>query len=126
MKVWKVVNSKLQSCIVERGALIQYGIGVWSKPPDILAKNGYYITCFKTKKDADSFISATLTYSKDFVIFQAEAKHIIYDTYPPRLDAGEVSAGNLSLIIWQTTIWPKGTLMCKELMLIRPIKGSEK
>ena len=77
---WKILDNG-KSYIADEEASVAYPLGKWVKAPRWLAKKGYYLTVFRTKKDAMAFMAASSEGSKQS-LKKCYARGIIKDIQP--------------------------------------------
>ena len=119
VKVYKVVfrgeHGELRSILAYGDAEVVYTPNKWVEAPRWLAKEGYYLTAFKTIEDALDFVDGV---SLRFEIWEAEAQGII-KKLPNPCDIDSLADRKLVPLKLE---WPRGTIMCQRLRLIRRVK----
>jgi len=119
-KVYKVVerlsDGKLVSPVAYGAAEVIYVPGKWVQAPEWLQKLGYHLTAFINYMDACTF-AENLWQARFLEIWLAEAKGIL-ERLPPTKDLASLAYGGLE---GEGVGWPKGTIMCKALKLLRKV-----
>ena len=106
--IWKATN---ESCVVEGMAAVKYKQGMWVSAPDWLAKQGYWLTCFETFAQASQFKCNEVL----FAVWECRAREIkrqLPQVYEPL----NLSRGRM---LYPGDQWPKGTIMAKQLKLVK-------
>ncbi len=117
--VYKVIWHDRRSCIVEGRATVNYCPKVWARPPNWLYGQGYWLTCFETLRQAKRF-KAELGKSSWSEIWQCCAKGIKKEL-PPICAIGPLDYGQLYRPTDTNWDWPEGTIMARELKLVRRV-----
>lgn len=112
MIVWKVTNSRNKSAVACRKAVVQYKIGKSVKAPEWLAEQGYHLFAYRRLKDAKREIVDGER------IYKAEGKNTT-KKLPLFCNFFKIDDGILK--IHKYFIFPKGTIMCKEITLLKEI-----
>ncbi len=113
---YKITNKELGSYMAKNKAYIQYKIREFVTAPDWLAKQGYYLLVFDSlehaKNECCSFNDKIWKCEVRDIQKNLPCCHYIY----------EVSKGFLPKNKTNIITWPKGTIMAKEVKLIKEIK----
>ena len=125
----KVGPERLISAMNPKPFRTTYKIGERVKAPDFLAEKGYHLLAFSNEQDAYHFLYR-MWMSKGKV-FEAEGTDLII-SIPLFLDTsrwdngwGKALEDDLLWMIDEHTVsdgWPKGTLMFKEITLLKELK----
>ena len=120
MRVYKVVERQgreLRSAVAYGMAKVIYK-REWVEAPEWLAEQGYHLTAFKSLEDAVRFRNV---YSlNDAEVWEAEADGVT-DNLPCIASVNLLSIGRIvSNSVYPG--WPKGTVMCKRLKLVRRVE----
>jgi len=109
--VYEIIDGNLMSCVAGGKAQVEYKINEWAKAPKWLADKGYHLCVFKTKKDM---------FESGFIgrYFIVEIKNKI-KKLPKFCNAADIHHG---IIIENDRDWPEGTVMAKQVKLIREVK----
>ena len=102
-------------CIRDR---VVYTPNEWVAAPDWLRKHNYHLTAFTKYDDAYVFAKKVINV-KPFEIWLAEAKEVL-EKLPPSRYMLLLAQGKLGEYTWDS--WPKGTVMCKALKLVKKLK----
>jgi len=122
MKIYKVVHvdkDGLESAILHNSWLnTQYKIGEYVSAPRHAIANGYYLTAFKTLKDAITFAQR----SKYLRIYKAEGQEQI-SPLPPMCNLEKLMSRKEFLPgLYRYYFWPWNTVMFKKIKLLEEVK----
>jgi hypothetical protein len=134
IKVYKVLyRSDWHSLVASGKALTHYSQDHWTRAPRWLAKNGYHLICFLSLRDALQFMNR-MEYKRGrtMVIWEAEA-HSVTFALPSICNLYHLHDGHfkpnpssiLGASILGAGFWPSGTLMAKEIRLIRKVEEDD-
>lgn len=94
--------------------MVTYGTGKFAKAPEWLREWGYHLTAFDTLEHARACMK--YSYSKHFEMWEAEGKDRV-----KRLEMFRPEFLSDGVLYSVNGIWPKGTMMFKEIKLIRRV-----
>ena len=119
--VYKIVGldgeNNLSSLIVFGKARKTYEPGIAHRAPKWLAGMGYHLIAFDRLENALHFTRKWRNAS--FRIWECEATGVFGDL-PKPLSQFDLCEGKI--ILPATGLWPRGTVMCKTLKLVREVK----
>ena len=118
--VYKLIHldaaSKRTSWLVLGKASKFYEPGVTHRAPKWLAVESYHLTAFDSLANLKYFTDGFYSYC--YEIWECEATGV-FDDLPKLCEPLFLQDGKL---IKKSSLWPKGTVMCKTLKLIRKVK----
>jgi hypothetical protein len=117
-KYYKVVldmGDDLLSCWVDGKAQVEYKINKWVSAPNWLTDKGYHLCVFKSLKVAKIYLLVVIPRC---CIFECEVKGI-KTKLPIMLGVDNLMNGEFYPICNK---WPQGTVMAKQVKLIREVK----
>ena len=125
----KIRPKRLISVISPEPFRTTYKIGERVKAPDFLAEKGYHLLAFSNEQDAYHFVYRV--WMSKGRVFEAEGTDLVI-SIPLFLDTSwwdngwkKSNADDLLWMIDEHTVsdgWPKGTLMFKEITLLKELK----
>lgn len=122
MLAYKVVRRSLYgnfaSCIVRGVGEVTYRIGKKAKAPQWLADQGYHLLVFESFAAASKWMTRAST--STILIVRINKKDIIPSIPPPLLPPTGVWIVKLGSASGE--VWPEGTLMVKELIVLGELK----
>lgn len=125
-KAYKVVSElpsgELVSVDAGHDARCKYGVGVITKAPSYLAKGGYKLLVFSTKKEALDFCMGVANRH----VYLAWGTGVRY-RLPARLHSCVYERRNrisFSNPLWELK-WPSGTIMCDSIELVERVDDQE-
>jgi hypothetical protein len=123
-KIVKRVNGKLVSITASGKAKVQYKPGEWTYPPEWLKDKGYDLFAFSKLQYAIDFYQhhyyRYMYNLRNFQFWEAQSKVISLPT-KRRLDLFSLNNGEINILAPKE--WPKGTVCCPELKLLKQVKG---
>jgi len=122
MRGYKVVRrtdlGELVSARIGIPARVIYKPGKWVKAPRWLAKKSYHLTFFIRLKDAQRFLPNKKTkWMEKYEIWECDWKGLLKEV-PPLCVTHKLERG---IFIRVGSYWPSGTLMAKEIKLIKRV-----
>ena len=124
MKYYKVINNRegnLSSAILPsyHEGFTKYSLEHWIGAPKKLAAAGYHLSVFKNQKTARLFLKSLQI--GDRRLYQCKVRGVIRNLPPIRMTR-DTKFG----IPFEDDMWPKGTVMAKEVMLIHEVQTDAK
>jgi len=118
-KVTTEIKGIQHSCLFEGGIFgVQYSTEKWAKAPEWLAKKGYHLFAFDSLENAKKYIPEVSGMRQK--IWECEIKKR-FKKLPPYLDLVEAARGRM--IPAEDITFPEGTVMVREVKLIRKVWG---
>jgi len=122
MNVYKVVerldDGTLASAVAFGKAKVVYIPNEWVAAPKWLRESGYHLTAFREYEYAYTFAKKVISF-KPWEIWLAEAEGVL-EKLPPSRYMLLLAQGKLGEYAWDS--WPKGTVMCRALKLVKKLK----
>lgn len=125
MKVFKIVRYNIDGSLIsffaEGKALVRYIPNEKTYPPMWLAEQGYHLVAFLSFLSAKDYLERSLDVYRtvNFQLWEAEVSETdILMNFPNRINMRNLKIGRLD---GESRCWINGTIMCKNLTLIRRI-----
>jgi hypothetical protein len=130
IRVYKVLHrGGWHSLVADGKALTCYSQDRWVRAPKWLARKGYHLTCFLSLRDALQFMDKMeLKRGRNLVIWEAKAWGVTFKL-PSVCNLSYLHDGHfkpgLSYFFGKIQVWPPGTMMAKEIKLVRKVEEDE-
>ena len=118
-----MVDRKTFSRFAEGESRVTYELKKWVQAPEWLRNKGYHLFAFSNYEKAEEFVLEAYD-NMGGIIYKARAKEVT-KILPVKCYREDLANGNLNPKRWDTT-WPRDTIMCKKIQILKIVGTLEK